>query len=134
MNETPEWLREIYGVFSPILQLLVMTVGPVLVTWISVKIAAVLNVKQEADRAALEKALRDAIHASSQNAWLYALKKLGLSFNDIRGLGDNQLVDTLRTAKEYVKDKNPEGLAKLGVSDKQLEDILLAKLPSSVQS
>ena len=134
MNETPEWLREIYGVLSPLIQLAVMTLGPILVGWLSVKLAAVLNVKEEKDRVELERAIRDAIHASSQNAWLYALKKLGLSFNEIAGLSDNRLLETLAEAKDYVKDKNPDGLQKLGVSDKQLEDILLSKLPTAVRT
>ena len=131
---TPVWLKELYGILSPLLQLLVLTVGPILVTWVSVRLTAVLNVKEEKDKAELEKAIRDALHASSQNAWMFALKKLGLSFTDIKSIGDQQLLQTLAAAREYVKDKNPEGLAKLGVTDKQLEDILISKLPSSVQT
>lgn len=131
---TPVWLKELYGILSPLLQLLVLTVGPILVTWLSVRLSAVLNVKEEKDKAELEKAIRDAIHASAQNAWMFAMKKLGVSFTELKAMGDQQLFQTLMEARRYVKDKNPEGLEKLGVTDKQLEDILLSKLPASVQT
>ena len=131
MNETPEWLREIYGVFSPILLLLIQTIGPIFVGWVALKFTAALQIKGEKDKAELEKALRDAIHASAQNAWVFALKRLGLSFNDLSKMNDNQLLTALKTAKTYVQDKNPEGLEKLGVNGQQLEDILLTKLPTA---
>lgn len=134
MNETPEWLRELYGVLSPLIQLAVMTLGPILVSYLSVRLVSVLNVKEEKDKVELEKAIRDAIHASAQNAWLFALKKAGLSFTDLKAANDIQLVEALKLAKGYVKDKNPDGLDKIGITDKQLEDILVTKLPVSVQN
>jgi hypothetical protein len=127
-------LHELVGITRPVIELAVTVLGPIIVGWLGVKVASILNIKEEKDKAALEKAIRDAIHASAQNAWLFALKKAGLSFNEIAGMGDTQLLQTMRTAQEYVKDKNPEGLEKLGVTDQQLEDILLAKLPTSVRT
>lgn len=131
MNETPEWLRETYGILQPIITMLVTTVGPIFVAWVGVKFTNALQIKGEKDKAELEKALRDAIHASAQNAWVFALKRLGLSFNDLSKMDDNQLLTALKTAKTYVQDKNPEGLEKLGVNGQQLEDILLTKLPTA---
>ena len=96
-----------------------------------IRIANEYFLKGEKDKAELEKALRDAIHASAQNAWVFALKRLGLSFNDLSKMNDNQLLTALKTAKTYVQDKNPEGLEKLGVNGQQLEDILLTKLPTA---
>lgn len=133
MNDTPEWLRELYGVLQPILLLLIQTVGPILVGWVALKFTQALQIKGEKDKAELEKALRDAIHASASNAWMFALKRLGLSFNDLSSMSDTDLLSTLKTAKTYVQDKNPESLEKLGVTGQQLEDILLTKLPTARQ-
>lgn len=134
MEDSPNWLRDLYGVVQPLIVMLVGTLGPILVAWVAQRFVAMLNVKQEKDQAELEKALRDAIHASAQNAWMFALKRLGLSFTDLQRMSDTDLLTALKTAKSYVQDKNPEGLEKLGVNGQQLEDILLAKLPSSVKN
>jgi len=40
----------------------------------------------------------------------------------------------LNEAVAYVTDKNPEALAKLGVDQKALKDILLSKIPEVMQS
>lgn len=127
----PKWIEEIAAVFWPLIQMAVSLLGPVLITWLSVRLAAVLNVKEEKDKAALEKQLRDSLHAASQNAWMFALKKLNLSFTDLGKLPGGDLVKVIDMAKEYVADKNPDSIQKLGVTDSQLEDILLTKLPVS---
>jgi hypothetical protein len=133
MNETPDWLREVYGILQPIITMLVTTVGPIFVGWVALKFTNALQIKSDKDKAEMEKALRDAIHASASNAWVFALKRLGLSFNDLSKMDDNQLLTALKTAKDYVQDKNPEGLEKLNVNGQQLEDILLTKLPTARQ-
>ena len=126
-------LNSAVSITRPIIELAVTILGPILITWLSVKLAAILNIKEDKVKAALEKALRDALHASSQNAWLYALKTLGLSFTDLKGLEGSDLLAAVNKAKEYVRDKNPDTIAKLGVTDQQLEDILITKLPSASQ-
>jgi len=123
-------MDDILEITRPLLELLVTLVGPILIGWLATRLATALNVKTEKDRIALEVALRNALHSSASNAWLFALKKFGISFSEIKGLGPADLPKVMAFAKEYVQDKNPDALAKLGVSSKQLEEILLTKLPA----
>lgn len=68
-----------------------------------------------------EKMLRDALHQSAENGLRYALT---------RGAGPAS-AEVLAQATRYVKDKNPETLRKLGVSDNDLGDIIKTKVPKS---
>lgn len=127
----------IIGVTRPLIELVVSIAGPVIVTWLSIKLATVLNVKADKDKTELETRLRDALHISATNAIDYASKTLGVDLlankTLVAGTGIPAGVTTaqvIQTAADYVKDKNPETLTKLNVSDSQLKDILLTKVPT----
>lgn len=117
-----EILLEILSVVRPLIELLVMVLGPVFVTWLAAKLAATLKITDEKAKADLEAKLRDALHQSAENGLRLALQKFG---------GRKAVsMDTIVTlAKEYVRQNTPETLAGLGVSDDMLDSILVAKLP-----
>ncbi|NTD85509.1 hypothetical protein [Agrobacterium tumefaciens] len=123
------WLYEVWTIVQPIVVLLVSTVGPVLVTWIAARLIALLKVTDEKQRVEIETKLRDALHQSALNAVKYALMKTGLSVNPAQISG--QLVTI---ATEYVREKNPEAVQKLGVDAKALEEIIMSKLPELVKA
>lgn len=126
------WLYEVWTIVQPVVVLLVSTVGPVLVTWISARLIALLKVTDEKQRVEIEAKLRDALHQSAGNALRYALSKAGVPHGVIQIGGDvNGAV--LAEAAKYVVEKNPEALQKLGVDAKALNDILLSKLPELIQ-
>lgn len=117
-----EILLEILSVVRPLIELLVMVLGPVFVTWLAAKLAATLKITDEKAKADLEAKLRDALHQSAENGLRLALQKFGG--------GKAVSMDTIVTlAKEYVRQNNPETLAGLGVSADMLDSILVAKLP-----
>lgn len=119
---------EVWTIVQPVIVLLVSTVGPVLVTWISARLIALLKVTDEKQRVEIEAKLRDALHQSAANAIRFALSKAGLPHGVIRiGGAINDAV--LAEAAKYVAEKNPEALQKLGVDSKGLEEIILSKLP-----
>lgn len=134
MLQENQTLMNIIGVTRPLIELVVSIAGPVIVTWLSLKLATVLNIKADKDKTDLESSLRDALHASATNAITYASKQLGVDLSaDKTTAGWQPSVTTaqvIQTAADYVKDKNPETLTKLNVSDSQLKDILLTKVPT----
>ncbi len=120
---------ELWTIVQPIVVLLVSTVGPVLATWIAARIISLLKVTDEKQRVEIETNLRNALHQSALNAIRYAFTKGGMP--SVAG----RMTDTvLNEAVAYVTDKNPEALAKLGVDQKALKDILLSKIPEVMQS
>lgn len=125
------WLYEVWTIVQPVVVLLVSTVGPVLVTWISARLIELLNVTNEKQRVEIEAKLRDALHQSAANALRFALSKAGVPHGVIQigGIGGAVNDAVLREAAKYVTDKNPEALQKLGVDGKGLEEIILSKLP-----
>lgn len=72
------WLYEVWTIVQPVVVLLVSTVGPVLVTWISARLIELLNVTNEKQRVEIEAKLREALHQSAANAIRFALSKAGL--------------------------------------------------------
>lgn len=118
-------LKELIKVFKPLVEFGVMTVGPVLVTWLSVRLASSLKVKDEAERVKMEGQLRDALHKSAVNAMSFALTRLGLS----SAVLDSGIVNrsVLIEAAKYVSEKNPEAMEKLKVNPEMLLDILMSK-------
>jgi hypothetical protein len=113
-------LNSALSITRPIIELAVTLFAPILIGWLSVKLAAVLNIKEEKDKVALERSLRDALHASALNALSFALQRAGVNASTAA---------LLKEAVGYVKDKNPEALTKLGVDDLQLREIIMSKLP-----
>lgn len=124
-------LVELVGIFLPIVQLLVTTVAPVVVGVISAQLIRKLNIEDANQKLAFEKQLRDALHASAANAVRFALTKIGggLTPNDVLG-NDSLLKELTNIAAEYVVEKNPDTLTKLGVEPKMLRDIIWSKLPN----
>lgn len=118
-------LLDYAAILRPVLELVVTLAVPIL----AAKLYGWLGIKAEKDQTEIEKMLRDALHASAQNALVYALQKHGLSFNDLSS--KNALGTILGTAQEYVREKNPDALAKLNVDGSGLRDILMSKLPTS---
>ena len=113
-------LRDAWGIVSPLVILLVSTVGPVLVTWLSAKAIGLMNIKDEEAKLKIEAQLRDARHQSAANALRYAMTRIGAT----------AVTDAvLETARTYVEEKNPDALDRLGVDPGNLRDILLSKVP-----
>lgn len=122
------WLYEVWTIVQPVVVLLVSTVGPVLVTWISARLIELLNVTNEKQRVEIEAKLRDALHQSAANAIRFALSKARLP--NVGGVINDTI---LAEASKYVIEKNPEALQKLGVDAKGLEEIILSKLPDMIR-
>lgn len=122
------WLYEVWIIVQPVVVLLVSTVGPVLVTWISARLIELLNVTNEKQRVEIEAKLREALHQSAANAIRFALSKAGLP--NVGGVINDTI---LAEASKYVIEKNPEALQKLGVDAKGLEEIILSKLPDLIR-
>lgn len=120
---------EVWTIVQPIVVLLVSTVGPVLVTWIAARLIALLKVTDEKQRVEIEAKLREALHQSAANAIRFALSKVGLP-NVGGAINDAVLAD----AANYVVEKNPEALQKLGVDNKALREIILSKTPEILQA
>lgn len=122
------WLYEVWTIVQPVIVLLVSTVGPVLVGWISARLIALLKVTDEKQRVEIEAKLREALHQSAANAIRFALSKAGLP-NAGGVINDTILAE----ASKYVIEKNPEAMQKLGVDAKGLEEIILSKLPDLIR-
>lgn len=122
------WLYEVWTIVQPVIVLLVSTVGPVLVTWISARLIALLKVTDEKQRVEIEAKLREALHQSAANAIRFALSKAGLP--NVGGVINDTI---LAEASKYVIEKNPEAMQKLGVDAKGLEEIILSKLPDLIR-
>ncbi|AGN34404.1 hypothetical protein [Rhizobium sp. P007] len=115
---------DLWTIVQPVIVLLVSTVGPALVTWLSVRLIALLNISDEKQRVEIEARLRAALHESAINALKYAVTRTGLPL--AVGSVPGQVLDA---AIEYVAQKNPEALAKLGVDLPSLQDIIMSKVP-----
>lgn len=113
-----DWLN----ILAPLFQVIAALAVPV----VAARIYGWLGVKAEKDQTEIEKMLRDALHQSAANGLAYALNKLKLG--QTVPLGRAQEIATL--AASYVEEKNPEAIAKLGVTAKQLNDIIFTKFKS----
>lgn len=122
-----EILLEILAVVRPLIELLVMVLGPIFVGWLATKLSATLNVTDAKAKADLEARLRDALHKAAENGLLLAVQRLGIG--EKTPVSPSLQKDLVEIAKNYVRQKNPETLAGLGVSAGDLADIITAKLP-----
>lgn len=118
-------LLDYAAILRPVLELVVTLAIPVL----AAKLYGWLGVKVEKDQTEIEKMLRDALHASAQNAVAYALQKHGVS--NINLVDGAALGAILGTAQDYVQEKNPDAISKLNVSRMGLRDILMSKLSTA---
>lgn len=145
MNEATQGINTAIEVVWPLIQLLVTVFGPVLVAMLAAKVGSFLDIKNEDQKVALEQKIRFALHEAAENALTYAMArygfKLGGEFQESlsqlarnASLGNAEAVtkmeDVLHAAVEdYLKPKMPDAISKLGASDNDLTDIVLAKIP-----
>lgn len=115
---------DLWTIVQPIVVLLISTVGPALVTWLSVRLITLLKISDEKQRIEIEARLRSALHESALNALKYAVTKTGLPLRV-----DSIPGPVLDVAIEYVAEKNPQALSSLGVDVKALQDIIMSKVP-----
>lgn len=119
---------EAWMILQPVIVLLVSTVGPVLVTWISARVISLLKITNEKQRIDIESKFRDALHQSAANAVRFALAKAGVIH-----VGGHVSEAIIADATRYVMEKNPDAIEKLGVNAKALNEIILSKLPELAQ-
>jgi hypothetical protein len=100
----------------------------VLVTWVIAQIIRLLGITDQATRLKVEGQLRGALHFAAENGLKYAFAKLGAPPSLAASAG------VIADAITYVKDKNPDTVAALGVDDEALKHIILSKLPSLVSA
>ncbi|MGN6777588.1 hypothetical protein [Rhizobium sp.] len=98
----------------------------VLVTWVIAQIIRLLGITDQATRLKVEGQLRDALHFAAENGLKYAFAKVGAPPT----LAASATI--IADAIAYVKTKNPDTVAALGVDDQALEHIILSKLQSLV--
>jgi len=111
---------EIWTILQPIIVLLMSTVGPVLVTWIAARVISLLKITDQKQQLDIEVSLRNALHESAANALKYAVAKAGIP-------GGVLAPSVVTAAVDYVREKNPDAVAKLGVSQGALIDIIMSK-------
>lgn len=119
MNSLSPALLEVWEVFKPIVGIIVTSAIAVYVPVIAHRINTALGLKNE-------EAIRDALHKAAENGVAYAQTKLATA-----GAGPVTVGDTTKIigeAVDYVKSKNPDAIKKLGVGDKALTDIVMAKI------
>lgn len=121
-----ETIKDLIAIIRPVLELVITIAVPL----IALRVNTWLGTKDEKDRTEIEKLLRDAIHASAQNALAYALQKKGIPITDLTSPNNGVTSEVVKMAVDYVKDKNPDALRKLGVDDGNLKDIVTSKLPT----
>lgn len=119
---------EVWTIVQPVVVLLFSTVGPVLVAWISARVISLLKITDEKQRIDIESKLRDALHQSAANAVRFALAKAGVIH-----IGGHVSEAIIADAAKYVIEKNPDAIAKLGVNAKALNEIIMSKLPETIQ-
>lgn len=119
---------EVWTIVQPVMVLLVSTVGPVFVAWISARVISLLKITDEKQRIDIESKLRDALHQSAANAVRFALAKAGVIH-----IGGHVSEAIIADAAKYVIEKNPDAIEKLGVNAKALNEIIMSKLPELAQ-
>lgn len=121
-------VNDIWSVIFPIVQLLVVTAGPILVGWLVARISSVLKINGEAARAEFEKNLRDALHQSAVNALKLVTAKLMTGNANAVPLA--QSLDLNRDVLiEYVMKRNPEAVEYFNLNPKGVMDIIQSKIP-----
>lgn len=119
-----DWLRDLIEILKPLIELLAMTVGPVLVTWISIRLTSALKMTDNAKRVEFEAQLRAALHQAAMNGLKAAASRYGSHIFDV----DGYLRPTaIAQAVQYVQEKNPDTLRELNVSGVDLVDIIASK-------
>lgn len=118
------WLFDAWTIVQPLATLFVSLVGPVLVTWIAMRLVGILRITDENKKKELEQRVREALHAAAENGLKYALAKAGLPF------GSMPNASVLEDAIDYVRSKSPGTVKQSGVHDDDIEQIILSKVPN----
>lgn len=118
------WLFDVWTIVQPLATLFVSIVGPVLVTWIAMRLVGILRITDETKKKELEQRVREALHAAAENGLKYALAKAGLP------VGAPVSAAVLEQAIDYVRSKSPDTVKQTGVRDDDLEQIILSKVPN----
>lgn len=146
MNQASQDIATIADIMRPVVELIITVFGPILVTWLAAKLAVMLDLKNEDQKVAIEQKVRFALHEAAENALAFAMAKFGfkLGSNNLSeslshmarsaALGEENAIrkieDVVHSAvEEYLKPKMPDAINKLGASDTDLADIVLAKIP-----
>ncbi|MEK1890800.1 MAG: hypothetical protein AAAB35_25205 [Phyllobacterium sp.] len=119
------WLYDIWQIVQPVVVMLVSTAGPILVTWLAAKLAALLQSTDEAKRKEIEERLRLALHTSAFNALKYAASRAGIQLPDALSSISPAVVDAI----DYIRSKNPDAIDAFKLSNEQLAEIVISKLP-----
>lgn len=114
------WIDAVISYGTPLVEALLAAA----VTWIISQVIRLLGITDQATRLKVEGQLRDALHFAAENGLKYAFAKLGVP----PSLAASASV--IADAITYVKDKNPDTVAALGVDDEALKHIILSKLPA----
>lgn len=117
------FLVDLWTILRPLVEVFVSIAGPAFVTWLTIRLTALIKTTDANKRLEIEGQLRDALHQSAFNALKYAASRAGVPFTGTFAPG------VLKQAIQYVKDKNPQTLTDLGVSDDALSDIIHSKVP-----
>lgn len=123
-------IQDIWSVVFPIVQLLAITVGPVLATVIATRASSLLRIKDDDARADFEKKLRDALHQAAINALKVATTRMLTAEGGMtqEALG-KLMIDNRGALVEYVKSKNPEAIAHFQLDNDAIMDIIRSKVP-----
>jgi hypothetical protein len=123
--EAPSFLREIWAIVQPLIVLLVSTVGPLLVAWISARLIALLNIQNENQKKDLEQKFSAALHQSAYNALKFAVGKLGVTIPDTLDVGSPLIVEAI----DYIRMKNPDAVDAFSLDNVDLAEIIMSKAP-----
>lgn len=113
-------------VVLPVAVMAFSTAGTILVPALVYKLVSWLNIKEDVKRKELEEKWVATLHAAGANGLKVAMARLGMGTTAITG---KVSAEALSMAVNYVKSKNPETVAKLGVSEKDITDVILSKVP-----
>lgn len=121
--ERPVILVELWAIIQPLVVLFVSTVGPALITWLSLRLVALLKITDENAKKELEAKIRAALHEAALNGLKLAMTRAGLPSGAIPG------GSVITEAVEYIRKLSPETAVKAGVDDYDLAEIVLSKVP-----
>lgn len=121
----PNILVEVWAIVQPLVVLFLSIVAPALVTWLAVRLAGLLKISDANAQKELEAKIRTALHAAALNGLKFAMTRAGLP-SVVPGVLPPTVI---AEAIGYVRTKSPDTAAQAGVGDRDLEQIILSKVP-----
>ena len=143
MNQT---LTTALSILQPLIEIIISIVGPVIVVWLSTRLANLLRVQDEQKKLEIETTLRDALHKAAENALKFAMTKYGmtgivptsnmsqsitqLALEATRdNMAANKFNAIIETAvQEYLIPKMPETIDRLKATELDLANIVSSKV------